>query len=78
MTIAEAFLELAKALETNSKQNNGLILCKDPPEQLSREGLESQLSRAKVALWLAKQPDVTRFRAMFEEWDMARLVREMF
>lgn len=78
MTIVEALLALAESLDVNAKRNNGVIICVNPPEQPSREDLDKHLARTRIALWLKAQPDHIRFQALFEEWDMSRLVREVF
>lgn len=65
---AEKLLDLAEAV----KKPAGVVICVED----ARMGPDT-LSRVQTALRLAEMPPVIRMRAILEDWDMYRIVREL-
>ena len=67
-TPAEALVELARRI----KHPRAAIIhgCNVSPG--------TDLERCTLALRLAEQPPARIFQAIFEEWDFARIVRELY
>lgn len=70
-TIAEILLFLAYRIE---HPKGRLMVC----QGASKEHIEENLAKAKLALDFAHSPAVVRFRAIVEEWTPERINRELY
>jgi hypothetical protein len=66
---AEKLLDLAEAV----KKPAGVVICVENANM----GPDT-LSRVQTALKLAEMPPVIRMRAILEDWDMYRIVKEVY
>lgn len=69
VSVAEMLLELAVAVQ----HPRDVIL-----DMSDTETDSGRIERIKTALDLYRKPPVLKFRAIYENWDMQRLVREMY